>query len=110
MLLVLVIVTAAIGLALLVRPVRRLIHSVVVPNVEKVARDLREALQDPARLSLSFLGSLLLNLGYIAALFASSAPSTTRSPSPSPEPSTSSAAPWPRPRRHPAGSAPWRPP
>jgi undecaprenyl-diphosphatase len=71
MLLVLVIVTAAIGLALLVRPVRRLIHSVVVPNVEKVARDLREALRDPARLSLSFLGSLLLNLGYIAALFAS---------------------------------------
>ena len=39
--------------------------------MEKAAHDLREALRDPARLSLSFLGSLLLNLGYIAALFAS---------------------------------------
>jgi glycosyltransferase 2 family protein len=70
-LLVLVIVAVAAGLALLIRPARRLIRTVVVPEVEKAARDLREALRDPARLSLSFLGSLLLNLGYIAALFAS---------------------------------------
>jgi uncharacterized protein (TIRG00374 family) len=70
-LLVLVIVAVAVGLVLLVRPARRLIRTVVVPQVEKAAHDLRQALRDPARLSLSFLGSLLLNLGYIAALFAS---------------------------------------
>jgi glycosyltransferase 2 family protein len=70
-LLVLVIVAVAVGLVLLVRPARRLIRTVVVPQVEKAAHDLRQALQDPARLSLSFFGSLLLDLGYIAALFAS---------------------------------------
>ena len=41
------------------------------PQVEKAAHELREALQDPARLSLSFLGALLMDLAYIAALFAS---------------------------------------
>ena len=56
---------------MVVRPARRLIRTTVLPEVEKAAHDLREALRDPARLSLSFLGSLLLNLGYIAALFAS---------------------------------------
>jgi glycosyltransferase 2 family protein len=70
-LLVLAIVAAAVGLAVVVRPARRLIRTTVLPEVEKAAHDLREALRDPARLSLSFLGSLLLNLGYIAALFAS---------------------------------------
>jgi undecaprenyl-diphosphatase len=69
-LLVLVVATA-IGLVLVVRPARRLIRTVVVPEVDKAVHELREALRDPARLSLSFLGSLLLNLGYIAALFAS---------------------------------------
>jgi uncharacterized protein (TIRG00374 family) len=64
-------VAAAVGLAVVVRPARRLIRTTVLPEVEKAAHDLREALRDPARLSLSFLGSLLLNLGYIAALFAS---------------------------------------
>jgi uncharacterized protein (TIRG00374 family) len=70
-LLVLVVVAAAVGLALVVRPARRLLRTVVIPEVDKAAHELREALRDPARLSLSFLGSLLLNLGYIAALFAS---------------------------------------
>jgi glycosyltransferase 2 family protein len=70
-LLVLVVVAAAVGLVLVVRPARRLIRTVVIPEVDKAAHELREALRDPARLSLSFLGSLLLNLGYIAALFAS---------------------------------------
>jgi uncharacterized protein (TIRG00374 family) len=70
-LLVLAVVAVAVGLAMAVRPARRLIRTTVVPEVEKAAHDLREALRDPARLSLSFLGSLLLNLGFIAALFAS---------------------------------------
>jgi len=70
-LLVLVVVATAIGLVLVVRPARRLIRTVVLPEVDKAAHELREALRDPARLSLSFFGSLLLNLGYIAALFAS---------------------------------------
>jgi glycosyltransferase 2 family protein len=70
-LLVLVGAAVVIGLVLLIRPTRRLIRTVVVPEVENAAHDLREALRNPARLSLSFLGSLLLNLGYIAALFAS---------------------------------------
>jgi glycosyltransferase 2 family protein len=61
-LLVLAVVAAAIGLALAVRPARRLLRTMVVPQVEKSAHELREALRDPARLSLSFLG-------YIAALF-----------------------------------------
>jgi glycosyltransferase 2 family protein len=70
-LLVLVIVAAAIGLVMVVRPARRLLRTVVVPQVEKAAHELREALRDPARLSLSFLGALLMDLAYIAALFAS---------------------------------------
>jgi uncharacterized protein (TIRG00374 family) len=39
--------------------------------VEKAVRELREALRDPARLSLSFLGALLMGLAYIVALLAS---------------------------------------
>jgi glycosyltransferase 2 family protein len=70
-LLVLVIVAAAIGLVMVVRPARRLLRTVVVPQVEKAAHELRDALRDPARLSLSFLGALLMDLAYIAALFAS---------------------------------------
>jgi undecaprenyl-diphosphatase len=70
-LLVLVIVAAAIGLVMVVRPARRLLRTVVVPQVEKAVHELREALRDPARLSLSFLGALLMDLAYIAALFAS---------------------------------------
>jgi uncharacterized protein (TIRG00374 family) len=54
-----------------IRPARRLIRTVAVPQVEKAAHELREALRDPARLSLSFLGSLLMDLAYIVALFAS---------------------------------------
>jgi uncharacterized membrane protein YbhN (UPF0104 family)/tRNA A-37 threonylcarbamoyl transferase component Bud32 len=70
-LLVLVVVAAIIGLAVAIRPARRLLRTVVIPQVEKAGRELREALRDPARLSLSFLGSLLMDLAYIAALFAS---------------------------------------
>jgi uncharacterized protein (TIRG00374 family) len=70
-LLVLVVVAATVGLVLLVGPARRLLRTVVVPQMEKAAHDLREALQDPARLSLSLVGALLLNLAYVAALFAS---------------------------------------
>ena len=70
-LLVLVIVAAIIGLAVVIRPARRLIRTVVVPQAEKAAHELRESLRDPARLSLSFLGALLLELAYIGALFAS---------------------------------------
>jgi glycosyltransferase 2 family protein len=54
-LLVLVGVAAAVGLALLVRPARRLLRTLVIPQVRKAAGELREALRDPARLSLSFL-------------------------------------------------------
>ena len=43
----------------------------VVPQAEKAAHELRESLRDPARLSLSFLGALLMELAYIGALFAS---------------------------------------
>jgi len=70
-LLVLVVVAAIIGLAVMIRPARRLIRTTVVPQVEKAALELREALRDPARLSLSFVGALLMDLAYIAALFAS---------------------------------------
>ena len=70
-LLVLVAVAAVVGLAMIIRPARRLIRTAVVPQVEKAARELREALRDPARLSLSFLGALLMDLAYIVALFAS---------------------------------------
>jgi uncharacterized protein (TIRG00374 family) len=70
-LLVLVGLAAAVGLALLARPARRLLRTLVIPQVKKAAGELREALRDPARLSLSFLGSLLMDLSYIAALFAS---------------------------------------
>jgi uncharacterized protein (TIRG00374 family) len=70
-LLVLVVVAAAVGLVFVVRPIRRLLRTVVVPALANAAHDLREALRDPARLSLSFLGSMLLDLAYIAALFAS---------------------------------------
>jgi glycosyltransferase 2 family protein len=70
-LLVLVVAAAIIGLAVVIRPARRLIRTVVVPQVEKAARELREALRDPARLSLSFLGALIMGLAYIVALFAS---------------------------------------
>jgi undecaprenyl-diphosphatase len=70
-LLVLVVVAAIIGLAVVIRPARRLIRTVVVPQVEKAVLELREALRDPARLSLSFLGALLMELAYIGALFAS---------------------------------------
>ena len=62
---------AAIGLVMVVRPAWRSLRTVVVPQVEKAAHELREALRDPARLSLSFLGALLMDLAYIAALFAS---------------------------------------
>jgi uncharacterized protein (TIRG00374 family) len=70
-LLVLVIAAAIIGLAVVLRPSRRLIRGVVVPQVEKAVLELREALRDPARLSLSFVGALLMDLAYIVALFAS---------------------------------------
>ena len=70
-LLVLVIVAAIIGLVVVIRPARRLIRTVVVPQAEKAAHELRESLRDPARLSLSFLGALLMELAYIGALFAS---------------------------------------
>jgi undecaprenyl-diphosphatase len=70
-LLVLVVVAAIIGLAVMIRPARKLIRTVVVPQVEKAVLELREALRDPARLSLSFLGALLMELAYIGALFAS---------------------------------------
>ena len=70
-LLVLVVVAAVIGLAVAIRPARRLIRTVVVPQVEKAVLELRESLRDPARLSLSFLGALLMELAYIGALFAS---------------------------------------
>jgi glycosyltransferase 2 family protein len=70
-LLVLVAVAAVVGLAVAIRPARRLIRTAVVPQVEKAGRELREALRDPARLSLSFLGALLMGLAYIVALFAS---------------------------------------
>ena len=70
-LLVLVVVAAIIGLAVAIRPARRLIRTVVVPQVEKAVLELRESLRDPARLSLSFLGALLMELAYIGALFAS---------------------------------------
>jgi uncharacterized protein (TIRG00374 family) len=70
-LLVLVVLAAIIGLAMVVRPARRLIRTVVVPQVQKAVLELREALRDPARLSLSFLGALLMDLAYIVALYAS---------------------------------------
>jgi uncharacterized protein (TIRG00374 family) len=70
-LVVLVVVAAVVGLAVMIRPARRLIRTAVVPQVEKAVRELREALRDPARLSLSFLGALLMDLAYIVALFAS---------------------------------------
>ena len=70
-LLALVVVAAIIGLAVAIRPARRLIRTVVVPQVEKAVLELRESLRDPARLSLSFLGALLMELAYIGALFAS---------------------------------------
>jgi undecaprenyl-diphosphatase len=70
-LLVLVVAAAIVGLAVMIRPARRLIRTVVVPQVEKAVRELREALRDPARLSLSFLGALVMGLAYIVALFAS---------------------------------------
>jgi undecaprenyl-diphosphatase len=70
-LLVLVVVAAIVGLAVLIRPARRLIRTVVVPQAEKAVREVREALRDPARLSLSFVGALLMELAYIGALFAS---------------------------------------
>jgi undecaprenyl-diphosphatase len=70
-LLVLVVVAAIIGLAVAIRPARKLVRTVVVPQVEKAVLELREALRDPARLSLSFLGALLMELAYIGALFAS---------------------------------------
>jgi hypothetical protein len=53
--LLVLVVAAAIGVVLVVRPARRLIRTVVVPEVDKAAHELREALRDPARLSLSFL-------------------------------------------------------
>jgi undecaprenyl-diphosphatase len=70
-LLVLVVVAAIIGLAVAIRPARRLIRTVVVPQAEKAVHEVREALRDPARLSLSFLGAFLMELAYIGALFAS---------------------------------------
>jgi len=70
-LLVLVAGAAVVGLAVIIRPARRLIRTAVVPQVEKAVRELREALRDPTRLSLSFLGALLMDLAYIIALFAS---------------------------------------
>jgi glycosyltransferase 2 family protein len=70
-LLVLVIVAAIIGLVVVIRPAQRLIRTVVVPQAEKAVLELRESLRDPARLSLSFLGALLMELAYIGALFAS---------------------------------------
>jgi glycosyltransferase 2 family protein len=70
-LLVLVVVAAIIGLAVAIRPARRLIRTVLIPQAEKAVLELREALRDPARLSLSFVGALLMELAYIGALFAS---------------------------------------
>lgn len=70
-LLILVAAAALVGLVVVLRPLRRLLRTVVLPAVKTAAGSLREALNDPARLGLSAVGSALLNLASIAALAAS---------------------------------------
>jgi uncharacterized protein (TIRG00374 family) len=70
-LLVLVVVVAVVGLSLLLRPLRRLVHTHVVPALRSARDSVRDALADPARLSVAFAGSLLLDLANIGALYAS---------------------------------------
>ena len=69
-LLALVVVAAILGLAVDPSGPAADPHT-VVPQVEKAVLELRQALRDPARLSLSFVGALLMDLAYIVALFAS---------------------------------------
>lgn len=70
-LLVVAVLVGLAGVALAVRPLRALLRTQVVPSLRRAGHSLHGALADPGRVALAFTGALLLNLFYVAALYAS---------------------------------------
>lgn len=65
-----VVLTGA-GVVVAVPRIRRLFRTFVRPQLSKIAADLKQLLQSPGRLSVMVLGSAILTLSYIGALWAS---------------------------------------